>query len=287
MKAKGRPKVRVIAQGGDRGTADIGLGCPSNLFERNDDVLYICYDNDAYMNTGVQSSGTTPTVAPTAGPEPGNAFGQRKSLPLIAMAHHIPFRNRLGGQSARLEYKVEKAVGIHGACYIHVHLPCPLGWGSEPYDAIKVARTAVESGLFQLLEAEFSEITACTSVRRPQPVDDYLKLQNRLAHLFRRSATTYDSPLFRASQHPALQIVPGGCPVMENPYAITLDIGSSLAILTGSWRTERPVYVDRLPPSNHACPAGRDIQGWLYYAESGASLQRLEVTGCEQSAAPL
>ena len=191
MKAKGRKEVRVIAQGGDGGTADIGMGCLSGMFERNDDVLYICYDNEAYMNTGVQRSGTTPAAArtattPSVGSEPGNTFGQGKSLPLIAMAHHIPFVATASVANLHdLEYKVEKAVPIHGARYIHIHVPCPLGWGSEPHDTIKVARAAVESGLFPLFEAEYGDITARTPIRRPQPVDDYLRLQKRFAHLFR------------------------------------------------------------------------------------------------------
>ena len=96
MKVKGRSEVRVIAQGGDGGTTDIGLGCLSGMFERNDDVLYICYDNEAYMNTGVQRSSATPAGARTAttpavGARPGNDFGCGKSVPLIALAHRIPY----------------------------------------------------------------------------------------------------------------------------------------------------------------------------------------------------
>ena len=191
MKAQGRDEIRVIAQGGDGGTADIGLGCLSGMFERNDDVLYICYDNEAYMNTGVQRSGTTPPAArtattPSAGDKPGNTFGQGKSVPLIAMAHSIPYVATASvAQLHDLEYKVEKAIPIRGARYIHVHVPCPLGWGSESQDTIKVARLAVESALFPLFEAEYGEITGRTPIRRQQPVEEYLKLQKRFAHLFR------------------------------------------------------------------------------------------------------
>ena len=96
LKVKGRTDVRVIAQGGDGGTTDIGFGCLSGMFERNDDVLYICYDNEAYMNTGVQRSSATPPAARTAttmavGPAPGNVFGTGKNMALIAMAHQIPY----------------------------------------------------------------------------------------------------------------------------------------------------------------------------------------------------
>jgi pyruvate ferredoxin oxidoreductase beta subunit len=190
MRVKGRPGVRVVAQGGDGGTTDIGFGCLSGMFERNDDVLYICYDNEAYMNTGVQRSSATPPAARTAttpavGPEPGNVFGTGKNVPLIAMAHAIPYVATASVANLRdLERKVAKAMGIGGARYVHIHVPCPLGWGSLPADTIKVARLAVESGLFPLFEAEYGEITGRTPIRRKLPVTDYLRLQKRFAHLF-------------------------------------------------------------------------------------------------------
>jgi pyruvate ferredoxin oxidoreductase beta subunit len=190
MRVKGRPGVRVVAQGGDGGTTDIGFGCLSGMFERNDDVLYICYDNEAYMNTGVQRSSATPPAARTAttpavGREPGNVFGTGKNVPLIAMAHAIPYVATASVANLRdLERKVAKAMGIGGARYVHIHVPCPLGWGSLPADTIKVARLAVESGLFPLFEAEDGEITGRTPIRRKVPVTDYLRLQKRFAHLF-------------------------------------------------------------------------------------------------------
>ncbi len=187
MKVQGRSEVRIVAQGGDGGTTDIGLGCLSGMFERNDDVLYICYDNEAYMNTGVQRSSATPPAARTATtPVPGSAFGQGKSVPLIAMAHQIPYVATASVANLRdLEEKVAKAMAIHGARYLHIHVPCPLGWGSETGDTIKVARLAVESGLFPLFEAEYGEVTERTAIRRLVPVTDYLKLQRRFGHLFR------------------------------------------------------------------------------------------------------
>ena len=185
-----RSDVRVIAQGGDGGTTDIGFGCLSGMFERNDDVLYICYDNEAYMNTGVQRSSATPPAARTAttpavGREPGNTFGTGKNLPLIAMAHGIPYVATASVANLRdLEHKVTRATGMRGSRYIHIHVPCPLGWGSLPEDTIKIARMAVESGLFPLFEAVDGEITGRTKIRRKVPVTDYLKLQKRFAHLF-------------------------------------------------------------------------------------------------------
>jgi pyruvate ferredoxin oxidoreductase beta subunit len=186
----GHSDVRVIAQGGDGGTTDIGFGCLSGMFERNDDVLYICYDNEAYMNTGVQRSSATPPAARTAttaavGPAPGNVFGTGKNVPLIAMAHRIPYVATASVANLRdLEHKVTYAMGIHGARYIHIHVPCPLGWGSASEETIRVARMAVESGLFPLFEAHDGEITSRTPIRHKVPVTEYLKLQKRFAHLF-------------------------------------------------------------------------------------------------------
>ena len=190
MKVKGRKDVRVIAQGGDGGTTDIGFGCLSGMFERNDDVLYICYDNEAYMNTGVQRSSATPPAARTAttravGTEPGNAFGQGKFAPAIAMAHDIPYVATATVADLRdLEYKVTKAMGIHGARYIHIFVPCPLGWGTEACDTIRIARLAKETGIFPVFEAEHGEVTGVLKIRKQLPVEEYLKPQKRFAHLF-------------------------------------------------------------------------------------------------------
>ena len=190
MKVKGRKDVRVIAQGGDGGTTDIGFGCLSGLFERNDDVLYICYDNEAYMNTGVQRSSATPAGARTAttmavGPSPGAAFGQGKNLPRIAMAHEIPYVATATVDDLHdLEAKVERAMSLHGARYLHILVPCPLGWGSASHDTIKLARLARETGIFPVFEAERGEVTAVTKIRHRVPVEDYLRPQKRFAHLF-------------------------------------------------------------------------------------------------------
>jgi pyruvate ferredoxin oxidoreductase beta subunit len=190
MKVKGKTDVRVVAQGGDGGTTDIGFGCLSGMFERNDDVLYICYDNEAYMNTGVQRSSATPPAARTAttmpvGPEPGNVFGQGKNLPQIAMAHGIPYVATATVADLRdLEYKVRKAMAMHGARYIHIFVPCPLGWGTASHDTIRIARLAKESGMFPVFEAEHGEVVSVLKIRHKVPVEDYLKPQKRFAHLF-------------------------------------------------------------------------------------------------------
>ena len=190
QRALGKTGVRVIAQGGDGGTTDIGFGCLSGMFERNDDVLYICYDNEAYMNTGVQRSSATPPTARTAttpavGRSPGNVFGTGKNVPLIAMAHGIRYVATASVANLRdLERKVKHAMSIVGARYIHILVPCPLGWGSAPENTIKLARLAVESGLFPLFEAHDGEITSSTPIRHKVPVTEYLRLQKRFAHLF-------------------------------------------------------------------------------------------------------
>ena len=190
LEAQGRDDVRVVAQAGDGGTVDIGLGCVSGMFERNDDVLFVCYDNQGYMNTGVQRSGATPPSARTAttsalGETPGNPFGVGKSAPLIAMAHEIPYVATATVADLRdLERKVTRAMDLRGARYLHVLVPCPLGWAAEAHDTVRLARLATESGLFPLFESEHGEVTASTPIRRRVPVDEYLRLQGRYAHLF-------------------------------------------------------------------------------------------------------
>jgi len=190
MKVKGRSDVRVISQGGDGGTTDIGFGCLSGMFERNDDVLYICYDNEAYMNTGVQRSSATPPAARTAttmavGEEPGNVFGQGKNLPAIAMAHGIPYVATATVAELRdLEAKVRRAMEFRGARYLHIFVPCPLGWGHAAEDTIRISRLAKETGLFPVFEAEHGEVVSVSKIRRRLPVEEYLRPQKRFAHLF-------------------------------------------------------------------------------------------------------
>ena len=190
LKAQGRTDIRVVAQGGDGGTVDIGFGPLSGMFERNDDVLYICYDNEAYMNTGVQRSGATPPAARTntshaSGSNPGASFTQGKNLPKIAMAHGIPYVATASVADLHdIEAKVRKAMSFRGARYLHVLVPCPLGWGSDSDQTILLSRLATESGLFPVFEAEHGVVTGVKKIRRRASVEDYLRLQKRFAHLF-------------------------------------------------------------------------------------------------------
>ncbi len=191
LRAKGRAsEVRVVGQGGDGGTVDIGMACLSGMFERGDDVLYVCYDNQAYMNTGVQRSAATPPAARTAtteplGGHPGNELGQGKSAPLIAMAHEIPYVATATVAELRdLEAKVIRAMSFRGPRYLHVLVPCPLGWGSDPAQTIRIARLAKETGLFPVFEALHGRLAAVSQIRRKLPVEEYLRPQRRYAHLF-------------------------------------------------------------------------------------------------------
>lgn len=185
-----KEKVNIIAQGGDGSTADIGFGAISGMLERGHDILYVCYDNEAYMNTGVQRSGLTPFDAnTTTSPSGRESFGNlrpKKDLISIAVAHHIPY-----AASASIAYpldiqkKVKKAFSIKGAKYIQVFVPCPLGWRHEPFLTPEVAKLAVETCLFPLLEYENGELSGVKKIKDPQPVEEYLKLQKRFAHLFK------------------------------------------------------------------------------------------------------
>lgn len=190
LRVRGRDTTRVLAQGGDGGTVDIGFAALSGMLERGDDVLYVCYDNGGYMNTGVQRSGSTPPAARTAtseavGPEPGNRFGVGKDAARIAMAHDIPYVATATVAELRdLETKVAKAMSLRGARYLHVLVPCPLGWGAEPSQTVRLARLAQRCGLFPVYEAEHGEIVSSVPIRGPVPVEDYLRPQKRYAHLF-------------------------------------------------------------------------------------------------------
>lgn len=157
-------------------------------------MLYICYDNEAYMNTGVQRSSATPPAARTAttqvaGDEPGNAWGQGKDVPLIAMAHGIPYVATATVADLRdLERKVTKAMSVRGARYIHILVPCPLGWGHGSGLTVQMARMAQQTGIFPVFEAEYGEVTGVSKIRRKIPVEQYLKPQKRFAHLFGKNA---------------------------------------------------------------------------------------------------
>ncbi|KPJ62246.1 MAG: pyruvate ferredoxin oxidoreductase [Planctomycetes bacterium DG_23] len=185
-------KIKVIAQGGDGSTSDIGFGALSGMVERGHDVLYVCYDNEAYMNTGIQRSGLTPFDSNTTTSPPGKAsFGNwrpKKPLPQIVAAHGAPYVATASvGFPRDVERKVKKALSIEGPKYIQLFVPCPLGWRHEARLTYEVARLVVETGLFPLVEFEDGELTRVRQIK-PKPVEEYLKLQGRFSHLFRDEA---------------------------------------------------------------------------------------------------
>lgn len=185
--------IKVIAQGGDGGTADIGLQALSGMFERGHDVLYVCYDNEAYMNTGIQRSGLTPfaahtTTSPVGKESVGNPK-QKKPLVEICAAHHIPYAVSASvGYPQDVQNKVRKALKIRGPKFLHLYVPCPLGWRSEPSDTIEIARAAVQTGLFPLVEYEYGRLVKVFKIASPKPVQEYLKLQGRFRHLLKNEA---------------------------------------------------------------------------------------------------
>ena len=276
LKAKGRTDVRVLGQGGDGGTVDIGFACLSGMFERNDDVLYVCYDNEGYMNTGVQRSGATPPAARTATTEAvGDEPGQRLRPGQERAADRARARDPVRGDGddrrpARPRGQGRAAMGMRGARYLHVLVTCPLGWGT--------ARVRLASGIARLADAVRAVPGLRGRARRrdrgrrrsaaTSPVEDYLRPQRRFRHLFEpERARRRASPASRPA--PTATSTASDCCLMDKPFAITLDVGSSLANKTGTWRTERPVYVRNAAPCAGACPAGEDPQAWLYHAEEG------------------
>ncbi len=184
-----KDSINVIAQGGDGGTADIGLQALSGMLERGHDILYVCYDNEAYMNTGIQRSGLTPFDSNTTTSPIGNkSFGnlrQKKPMPEIANAHGIPYVATASCAFAQdIQRKVKKALSIKGPKYIQIHVPCPLGWRHETNLTVSVARLAVETGLYPLIEYESGVLTGKRQIT-PKPVEEYLKTQGRFKHLLK------------------------------------------------------------------------------------------------------
>ena len=184
-----KDSVHVIAQAGDGGTADIGLQALSGMWERGHDVLYVCYDNEAYMNTGAQRSGLTPTAADTTTTPPGLASTgnprPKKPMPEIAVAHGIPYVATASvGYPQDVQKKVKKALSIKGPKYIQIHVPCPLGWGHEPGLTFEVAKLAVETGLYPLFEYENGQLIP-RKIAKIKPVEEYLKVQGRFKHLLK------------------------------------------------------------------------------------------------------
>ena len=186
LEITGDTETTVMAWAGDGGTFDIGLQALSGAAERNDDIIYVCYDNEAYMNTGIQRSSATPYGAWTT-TTPVKHFKNRpkKDIDAIMAAHRIPYL-----ATASVAYpedmfkKAKKAKETKGTRFLHIYAPCPSGWKSRPEDTVKLARLAVQTGIFPLYEIEDGERTTISiKVKERKPINDYLRLQGRFRHL--------------------------------------------------------------------------------------------------------
>lgn len=187
-KALGLEDYKVLAIAGDGGTADIGIQALSGAIDRNDDMIYICYDNEAYMNTGIQSSGLSPygvdTTTTPAGANIGGKQSGKKNMFEIVAAHGIQY-----AATASVGYindyidKIQKAMEIKGTTYIHVIAPCPVGWKSDSAKTIDLGRQIVDNGLWPLAEFEDGEFILNKNPKEFKPIEDYLKAQGRYSHL--------------------------------------------------------------------------------------------------------
>lgn len=190
VKKHGMPdgKTHIVAMAGDGGTADIGLQSLSGMLERGHDVLYIAYDNEAYMNTGIQRSSSTPYgAATTTSPAGKESIGQvtrKKNLPEIAAAHKIPYvATACPSYPFDLMDKVRKGLEARGPAYLHVLSVCPTGWRCNPELAIKIGRLAVETGVFPIYEITNGVYNQNVIPGSLKPVNEYLSLQGRFRHL--------------------------------------------------------------------------------------------------------
>ena len=191
MKRKGRgpaQDVVVVAMAGDGGTTDIGLQALSGALERGHRFLFICFDNEAYMNTGIQRSSSTPFGASTTtSPAGKESIGQvtwKKNMPAIVAAHDIPYvATACPSYPFDLMDKVAKGAAVNGPAYIHILSVCPTGWRSASGLGIEIGRLAVQTGIFPLYEIENGQYKLSVKVPKLKPVPEYLKLQGRFGHL--------------------------------------------------------------------------------------------------------
>ncbi len=183
--------VNFVVLAGDGATFDIGIRSLSGMMERGHDVLYICYDNEAYMNTGIQRSSSTPIgAATTTSPAGKESFGEnihKKDMPSIAAAHGLRYVATASvAYPEDFKKKINKALETEGPKYIQVFAPCPRGWKHESKNTIDIARLAVETGLYPIFELEDGQLTNVRKIKDRKPVEEYLKAQGRFKHLFKK-----------------------------------------------------------------------------------------------------
>jgi len=187
-KALGLKDYHVVGIAGDGGTADIGLQALSGAIDRRDKIIYICYDNEAYMNTGIQKSGLTPygarTTTTPAGDNIPGTLTQKKNMFEIVAAHGIDYAATASvGYIQDFINKIQKASKVEGTSYIHVFAPCPTGWGIAEDSTIDIAKEVVDCGLWYLAEFEQGEFILNKNPKEFSPVEEYLKKQSRFKHL--------------------------------------------------------------------------------------------------------
>jgi len=191
LKRFGKKDTNVLVIGGDGSTFDIGMGCISGMFDRGHNVKYICYDNEAYMNTGVQRSSSTPYFTHTTTTPAGKvSFGNprpKKDMPAIAVAHRVPYVATASvAYPVDLRKKVKRALAIPGPAYIQVNAPCITGWTFDAGNTIELSRLVVETCLWPIYEYIDGKLGEVKKIRSRKPVEEYLKAQGRYRHLFRR-----------------------------------------------------------------------------------------------------
>lgn len=193
LKQKGIKKnVKILVQGGDGSTFDIGFGLLSGMWERQENIIYVCYDNEGYMNTGAQASGSTPlaaetTTTPAGSSEQGiGSTSIKKDMIAVALAHGLKYvAQTTAGFPLDIAGKVKKAAATEGPSYIQILVPCIPGWKIETNQTIKLAKLAAQTGIYPMLEFIDGKLTYAQKITSPQiPVEEYLKPQGRFKHLF-------------------------------------------------------------------------------------------------------
>lgn len=195
LKKRGRlpedATFKFITFGGDGGTYDIGFQSLSGAMERNHDMVYVCYDNGAYMNTGIQRSSATPMYADTTttpvGTQSNGKMQNRKDLASIIADHDVPYvgQTTMIGNFSDLHKKAEKAIYTEGAAFLNIMTPCPRGWRYDTADIMKICKLAVETCYWPMFEVEHGKWRLTYEPKKKLPIEDFLREQGRFKHLFK------------------------------------------------------------------------------------------------------